>query len=336
MRARMTRQMPVGGARSLKAAAAAMVVVGTSSSLSVVSAFTSARSAGSVRPLHSAGRDAAANAPFSATATATAAATRSNLRMSSIERKEPPTESSDTTTPSTSSSSGEMTTNEISSGLQKGGRGDGGKGKFRFDFRDILPPEPEDQLAMSGDIIALFVYAFLDHFLNEMMASALVSGDSVTAAAIDPETATTLAMSTKVPVWWDVTQHTLPVGGAPVLPALGYVPYAPAISTAGASAVILVSAWLVSGYFTGAFLYKNTLQCSVSKAVATAGRTWISATVITVGIALASDAWCDCVANPSLGGLTKADADFLFGSLSVLTMWRFVLGSILGSGGNDD
>lgn len=328
----MTRQMPVGGTRSLKAAAA-MAVVGTSSSLIAVSAFTSARSAGSsVRPLHSARPDAAANAPFSATATATA--TSSNLRMSSIERKEPPTESSDTTTPS--SSSGEMTTNEIISGLQKGGRGDGGKRRFRFDFKDILPPEPEDQLAMSGDIIALFVYSFLDHFLNEMMASALVSGDSVTAAAIDPETATTLAMSTKVPVWWDVTQHTLPVSGAPVLPALGYVPYAPAISTAGTSAVILVSAWLVSGYFTGAFLYKNTLQCSVSKAVATAGRTWISATVITVGIALASDAWCDCVTNPSLGGLTKADSDFLFGSLSVLTMWRFVLCSILGSGGNDD
>lgn len=257
--------------------------------------------------------------------------------MSSIERDETPTptESSDTMDVNSSGTSSEMTTNEIISGLQMGGGKNEGR-KFRFEWKDILPPEPEDQLAMSGDIVALFVYSFLDHFLNEMMATALVSGDSATAAAIDPETATTLAMSTKLPVWWDVTQHTLPASGAPVLPSLGYVPYSPAISTAGTSAVILVSAWLLSGYFTGAFLYKNTLECSVRKAVATAGRTWISATVITVGIALASDAWCDCVTNPSLGGLTKADADFLFGSLSVLTMWRFVLGSILGSGGSDD
>ena len=251
------------------------------------------------------------------------------LHMSSIERDEP-----DASTAIPANDVEPKTSNEIVSGLQKKG---GNKNIFELErLKDKLPPAPEDQLAMSGDIIALFVYAFLDHTLNDMMASALASGDSATAAAIDPETATTLAMSTAIPVWYDMTQHTVPFNGAPVLPTLGYVPYSPAISTAGTSAVILVSAWLASGYFTGAFLFENTLNCKVSKAVAIVGRTWISATIITVGIALASDAWCDCVTNPRLGGLTKADADFLFGSLSVLAMWRFVLSSILGSGGSDD
>lgn len=244
------------------------------------------------------------------------------LHMSSIERDDPP---APPTAAGEKDDAPTTTANEIVSGLQKNSRGDKQK-KEPFDVKKYLPPPPEDQLAMSGDIIALFVYAFLDHFLNDLMASALASADSATAAAIDPETATQLAMSTAIPVW----------NGVSVLPALGYVPYAPAISTAGTSAVILVSSWLLTGWITGAFLYKNTLECSVQKAVAIVGRTWISATVITVGIALASDAWCDCATNPSLGGLTKADADFIFGSLSVLAMWRFVLGSILGNGGSED
>mmetsp|Transcript_1625 Transcript_1625/g.4734 ORF Transcript_1625/g.4734 Transcript_1625/m.4734 type:complete len:327 (-) Transcript_1625:31-1011(-) len=253
------------------------------------------------------------------------------LQMSSIERDDPPAP------PTAEKGDGPTTSaNEIVSGLQNNSRG-GNENKEPFDLKKFLPPPPEDQLAMGGDIIALFVYAFLDHFLNDLMASALASTDPATAAAIDPETATQLAMTTAIPVWYDISQHAgTPFNGVSVLPSLGYVPYAPAISTAGTSAVILVSTWLLTGWITGAFLYKNTLECSVSKAVATVGRTWVSATVISVGIALASDAWYDCVTNPSLGGLTKADADFLFGSLSVLAMWRFVLSSMLGSGGGGD
>jgi len=258
------------------------------------------------------------------------------LHMSSIERDVP--QDNTAPAPPTAEKDDAPTTvaNAIVSGLQQNSRGDN-KHEEPFDFKKFLPEPPEDQLAMSGDIVALFVYAFMDHFLNDLMASAMASNDSAMAAAVDPETATQLAMSTSIPVWYDVSQHAgSAFNGVSVLPSLGYVPYAPAISTAGTSAVILISSWLLTGWFTGAFLYKNTLECSVSKAVAVAGKTWVSATVITAGIALASDAWCDCVTNPSLGGLTKADADFLFGTLSVLGMWRFVLASMLGSGGSDD
>jgi hypothetical protein len=304
------------GTTNLLKAATAVAALGSHASLCGVSAFHSSLSlVGTPSHVRSSSRSAHLRP----------------LYMSSIERDDPPA-------PTTAERDDAPTTsaNEIVSGLQKNSRGDK-QNKEPFDMKKFLPPPPEDQLAMGGDIIALFVYAFLDHFLNDLMASALASGDSATAAAVDPETATQLAMSTAIPVWYDISAHAgSPFNGVSVLPALGYVPYAPAISTAGTSAVVLASSWLFTGWITGAFLYKNTVECSVSKAIAVAGRTWISATVITVGIALASDAWCDCVTNPSLGGLTKADADFLFGSLSVLAMWRFVLGSILGNGGSED
>ena len=307
--------------KKLLKAATAVAALGSHASLCGVSAFHSASGLLLSGPSHNIRSSSSRSAPLS-----------SPLHMSSIERDDPPappTAGEKDDAPTTTAS-------KIVSGLQKNSRGDK-QNKEPFDVKKYLPPPPEDQLAMSGDIIALFVYAFLDHFLNDLMASTLASVDSGTAAAIDPETATQLAMSTAIPVWYDVAAHAgTPFNGVSVLPALGYVPYAPAISTAGTSAVILVSSWLFTGWITGAFLYKNTLECSVQKAVAIVGRTWISATVITVGIALASDAWCDCATNPSLGGLTKADADFIFGSLSVLAMWRFVLGSILGNGGSED
>ena len=227
------------------------------------------------------------------------------------------------------------------SGSQK--RSDGGLNepgrklrKTFKDFKDVLPPEPEDWLVMGGDIASLFVYSFLDHTFNAMMAEALVNGDSARAAALDPATAAEMKINLSLPVWYDAVAHSgsfLP--GMPVLPALGYVPYSPAISTGGSSAVVITAAWLLAGYFSGAFLYKNTVECSTHKAIANAGRTWFSAIILAIGVALASDAWCDCPTNPMLGGLTKADADFLFGSLSVLAMWRFVLSSILGYGGSD-
>ena len=78
---------------------------------------------------------------------------------------------------------------------------------------------------MGGDIASLFVYSFLDHTFNAMMAEALVNGDSARAAALDPATAAEMKINLSLPVWYDAVAHSgsfLP--GMPVLPALGYVP----------------------------------------------------------------------------------------------------------------
>lgn len=56
-----------------------------------------------------------------------------------------------------------------------------------------------------------------------------------------------------------------------------------------------------------------------------------------LSIAYASDSWYGCVdcLHQSVG-ITKADADYIFDSLSVVLMWRFILSSFLGTGSDTD
>ena len=109
--------------------------------------------------------------------------------------------------------------------------------------------------------------------------------------------------------------------------------YAPAISTPGMSFVLISSVWLFCGYFTGAFLYSSTLQCSAEKSVKVTSFTWFFTCAIMVAISLASQYIVGCVdvvKSFSDIGLTKADSDFLFDSLGVLLVWRYILNYMLG------
>uniref|UniRef100_A0A6U3TWK3 Uncharacterized protein n=3 Tax=Ditylum brightwellii TaxID=49249 RepID=A0A6U3TWK3_9STRA len=208
-----------------------------------------------------------------------------------------------------------------------------------FNIWKYLPSPPEDQLTLSGDVAALFVYAFLDHTLNDFYGEVVRNGgDGGPVAAIDPILAAEVSASQQIPVWYDTTVDFAGAQGAIIPPPMEYAHYAPAINTAGTAAIVLTFIWLFSGYITGAFLYRNTVECNPSRAMLVTGKTWVLATIITVGIALASDALgdvYDIVHYPSLGGLTKADADFIFGDLSVLAMWRFMISFLLGSGDGD-
>lgn len=207
----------------------------------------------------------------------------------------------------------------------------------KFSWRDVIPPPPEDELAISGDIGALFLYSFLDHFLNDMYVDMINAQDYAvpsTAGAVgsfDGDTAA-VAAHTQLPVWYDPWHSAFGPLSTKVLPVM-HAAYAPAISTAGGAAVLLSVTWLASGYLTGAFLYRNTLECSTTRALSVAGKTWVIASAIMVGVALFSDHFqgvCDCVRTPSLGGLTKTDAEFIFSSLSVIVAWRYILSSMLG------
>jgi hypothetical protein len=97
------------------------------------------------------------------------------------------------------------------------------------------------------------------------------------------------------------------------------------------ASVLLCSAWFVSGYFTGAFRFKNTMECSPSKAIVVTGKTWILSSLIMLAIAWGSDSFIGCVdcLHKSVG-ITKADADYIFDSLSVLLLWRYILSSFFG------
>lgn len=210
-----------------------------------------------------------------------------------------------------------------------------------------LPPPPEDQLSMIGDIGCLFLYSFLDHFVNKLydkwMNSPLVIDFLSASAAIESSSAANLEYSSNLmdgglsmsslPVWFD-TYSSAPFGTIPLrsaLPIEHHITYAPAIEAAGMASVLMSCAWLCSGYFTGAFQYKNTMECSTNHALVVTAKTWIFSSLIMLGIAWFSDSAVGCVncLHKSVG-ITKADADYIFDSLSVLLIWRYILSSFFG------
>ena len=210
-----------------------------------------------------------------------------------------------------------------------------------------LPPPPEDQFSIMGDFGCLFLYSFLDHFVNRLYDKWMNSPEIIDLlspkSAIESSYAAKLEFSTSIlqgdlvssslPVWFD-SSASAPFGNVPLnsaLPLEHHISYAPAISTAGMASVLLCSAWFVSGYFTGAFRFKNTMECSPSKAIVVTGKTWILSSLIMLAIAWGSDSVIGCVdcLHKSVG-ITKADADYIFDSLSVLLLWRYILSSFFG------
>ena len=65
------------------------------------------------------------------------------------------------------------------------------------DFK--LPPLPEDHFALSGDVVVLFVYTYVDHITNALFyeASRMDLSQLVT-ATLDPRS------SVALPVWFDL------------------------------------------------------------------------------------------------------------------------------------
>lgn len=198
-----------------------------------------------------------------------------------------------------------------------------------------LPPPPEDLLILTGDLVALFTYAFLDHFVT-----ALVIADAK-GVYTEPD-------ALQIPVWSDVITNNF--GGSLLsaitsqqqLAEIGDVAtsemnqallsqhhYAPCLESFGVSAVLLGTCWLLSGYFNRAFEYKNTISCDPNHAILVAGRTWIFTALMMLGLAVWSDhAFCGCL--DTTRELTRADTDFIFDSFSVLVTWSFVASTLLG------
>jgi len=201
-----------------------------------------------------------------------------------------------------------------------------------------LPPLPEDPIVLGGDILALFTYTFLDHFVTAMLIA-------------NAKEIYTEPNALGLPVWSDVVsnnfgpslltaittqQQMADISGTAVVAEFNEMAmthhYAPCLENCGVSAVLLGSCWLLSGYFNHAFTYKNTISCHPSHALLIAGRTWFFTALMMVGLAMWSDvAFCGCHCAPdAVRGLTKADTDFIFDSFSVLIAWRFVAASLLG------
>lgn len=197
-------------------------------------------------------------------------------------------------------------------------------------IKSSLPPAPEDQIALTGDILTIFVYSYIDHIVNQLYVA------SASLGASDPMTYIDANGGASLPVWFDPSH--LQTFGSNWLSAAGHhdVPYAPGIATSGLAFVALAASWIFSGYLSGAFLHKNTLECTPSDAMMVTLRTWAATALMVSLLAWGSDAvWgaldgVNALSAPARGGLTRADCDFIFDSLSVLALWRLMLNYLFG------
>jgi hypothetical protein len=195
-----------------------------------------------------------------------------------------------------------------------------------------LPPAPEDLIALTGDVVSLFVYSYMDHMTNEIYADTAAKMDVADLVAYDPAVNPTVSL----PVWFD-PDH-LQTFGSNWLARAAEVPYAPVIAHSGLAFVTISTCWLLVGhFFTGAFMNANTLGCKGDKAMMVTLKTWAGTALLMILLAWGSDAlWgmldenFNALSAPARGGLTKVDADFIFDSLSVLAWWRFMFNWLLG------
>ena len=199
-------------------------------------------------------------------------------------------------------------------------------------FKNLLPPKPEDQIALGGDIVALLTYTYLDHIINEIFIEASAEMDVAELVAYDPNTA---SGGVQLPVWFD-SANLATFGKNWLAHTHTEVAYAPAISASGLAFVSISICWMICGYFSGAFLNENTLNCNVDKAMKVTFKTWIGTCILMIMLALSSDAmwgWLDSInalSAPARGGLTTYDADYIFDSLTVLAFWRVMYNWLLG------
>uniref|UniRef100_A0A7S1ZZ31 Uncharacterized protein n=1 Tax=Ditylum brightwellii TaxID=49249 RepID=A0A7S1ZZ31_9STRA len=190
-------------------------------------------------------------------------------------------------------------------------------------------------------MFALFTYSFLEHIIDDAYVDAINSPDVTTityASAHDPTLSGAMATIQSLPVWFDVVHSAY----GPVLTSafpMMHTSYAhPALSCAGVAAVTMSSCWIVSGYFTEAFVFSNTLCCDTNNAVVVAGKTYVGAAFLMVVVAVGSHlllgggvvGGVDVLDTSSL--LTKADVDYIFCSFSVVLFWRYTISWLLGTG----
>mmetsp|Transcript_18977 Transcript_18977/g.24659 ORF Transcript_18977/g.24659 Transcript_18977/m.24659 type:complete len:273 (-) Transcript_18977:233-1051(-) len=187
--------------------------------------------------------------------------------------------------------------------------------KLKEEMREKLPKAPEDVLTMSGDIGSLFLYCYLDHFVNHAYTKFLKVSHVIDAEKFGAHS-----------VWLDPT--ALPPILQPVhwseLPC-----YSKMMSEAGISSVLIVSSWLIAGYFTEAFCFENTISCDARRSLMVTGKTFLLACAFIVSSTMIGNSLCGCPSTHSLAfSLTKTDADLIFDSVTVLLTWRFVTNSI--------
>jgi hypothetical protein len=206
------------------------------------------------------------------------------------------------------------------------------------------PPPPEDQLALSGDVLSLFVYSFSDHFVCHDIAEWTVRWTRWTAASTSELQAAAfqneVAGSGHLPVWLETDYSAASTFQADTVLQVQLqdhlvVQYSPVLQTAGAAAVIMAACWLAAGYLHSSFCYKNTVDCPTHHTLAITAQTWLTSCALLLGITAAANQVVGIGDFGGEGGITgiftRGDLDYIFDSLSVLVMWRFLMSWMLGN-----
>ena len=193
-----------------------------------------------------------------------------------------------------------------------------------------LPPPPEDTLTLAGDIMALFLYSFLDHKAHDELID-IITNDGVSKAVTELDPFNEYSITTQIPVWFDTVHSLTQQDQLLVRLSMEHVGYAPILSSIGMASFVLSTAWLLSGSLNRAFSYSNTLNCDTQRMLFVTGKTWLLSTTMVVLVAmLSAQNSCHCVTQTMPTTLTKPDADFIFDSLTVLITWRFTISMLMG------
>ena len=96
--------------------------------------------------------------------------------------------------------------------------------------KSILPPPPEDQLIMSGDILALFIYSFMDHSMNHMYLTMIQSSGVDQASMLDPLRDFTAFHH--LPVWFDQLSSAMMPEHLLTIMSVANINYSPLLSSA--------------------------------------------------------------------------------------------------------
>lgn len=204
----------------------------------------------------------------------------------------------------------------------------------------FLPPPPEDQFIMTGDIFTIFLYAFTSHSINDAIVSGLLEDPTKTTweavRELDPMHE---MVSLQHPVWVDLSQNLdLPFGNPSLDHALEVSAresllnhWGPLLGTEGSACVALCTCWLIAGYLHRAFLYDNSTYCPSETALVKTLQTWATAALLLGGFAVAADALVlhvpvlqtvFCI-QCHTSALTSSDLLFIVDSLTVLIAWRW-------------
>lgn len=201
------------------------------------------------------------------------------------------------------------------------------------DLKSWMPPPPEDQFIMTGDISVLFLYAFTSHFLNNFVVDSVIANSNSIKDAINTLDPTGELTSLQNPVWVspdqpELLETVLTINAQENL--LNH--WGPLFSSAGSACVALCTCWLLAGWWHRAFLFQNSLECDTTQALLKTFETWLSMAALMMLLVWTSHQVFGLIPDlHSLFGiapvhclLTKADTLLLVDSATVLIAWRFM------------